>query len=121
MPQNSETGRQGRENGYNKADEIGALLGATRISNNSNEFRWDDKVIVIKTGSSAVVTRAMLTRVAAIVYGVWTNAEWSLYEINPSVFEKLSVQSRSRNHNERYRLVRRTQIRENGRQVPISA
>lgn len=108
MPQNSETGRQGRENGYNNADEIGALLGATRISNNSNEFRWDDEIIVIKTGSSAVVTRAMLTRVTAIVYGERKNTEWRLYKINPKVFEKLSVQSRSRNHNENYRLVRHT-------------
>ena len=121
MPQNSETGRQGRENGYNNADEIGALLGATRISNNSNEFRWDDKVVVIKSGSSAVVTRAMLIRVAAIVYGERKNAEWRLYEIDPVEFENLSVQSRSRNHDENYRLVRRTQIREHGRQIYITA
>jgi hypothetical protein len=121
MPQNSETGRQGRKNGYSRADQIGALLGATRISNNSNEFRWDDKVVVIKTGSSAVVTRAMLTRVNAIVYGERTNAEWRLYEIDPTVFEKLSIQSRSKNHNEKYRLVRRTQMREHGRQIPLAA
>lgn len=119
MPQNRETGRQGRKNGYNRADKIGELLGATRISNNSNEFRWNDKVVVIKTGSSAVVTRAMLDRVAAIVYGEWINAEWKLYKIEPTVFEGLSIQSHSRNHNENYRLVRRKQIRENGNQISI--
>ena len=121
MPQNSETGRQGLENGYNNADEIGALLGAARIANNSNEFRWEGKIVVIKTGSSAVVTRATLGRVAAIVYGEETDDGWVLYEIDPTVFEELSIQSRSRNHDERYRLVRRTQIREHGRQIPAEA
>lgn len=60
MPQDSETGRQGIENGYNHADEIGALLNARRVSNNSNEFDWKGSRVVIKTGSSAVVTRALL-------------------------------------------------------------
>ena len=119
MPQNLKTGRQGRENGYKNANEIGALLGAARIFSNSNEFRWNNKVVVIKTGSSAVVTRAMLARVTAIVYGKKKNSEWKLYEIDPKEFEKLSIQSSSRNHNENYRLVRRTQIREHGREIHI--
>jgi hypothetical protein len=69
MPQNSETGRQGYETSYNNADTIGTLLGAVRLANNSNEFRWNDRTVVIKSGSSAVITRATLGRVTAIVYG----------------------------------------------------
>lgn len=69
MPQDSETGRQGCASGYSRADKIGALLGAERLAKNSNEFRWDSRIVVIKTGSSAVVTRATLGRVVAIVYG----------------------------------------------------
>ena len=119
MPQDSETGRQGCASGYSRADKIGALLGAERLAKNSNEFRWDSRIVVIKTGSSAVVTRATLGRVAAIVYGEETNDGWILYEIAPTLFEALSIQSRSRNHDENYRLVRRTQIRDHGRQVTI--
>jgi hypothetical protein len=121
MPQNSETGRQGYETGYNNADEIGALLGAVRLSNSSNEFRWNARIVVIKTGSSAVVTRATLDRVTAIIYGEETGDGWTLYEITPKVFEELSVQSRSRNHDENYRLVRRKQIRQTGRRIPVEA
>lgn len=121
MPQNSETGRQGYETGYKNADEIGALLGAIRLSNDSNEFRWNGRIVVIKTGSSAVVTRATLGRVTAIVYGEETDNGWTLYEIAAKIFEKLSVQSHSRKHDENYRLVRRKQIRETGRRIPVEA
>jgi hypothetical protein len=119
MPQTSETGRQGRENGYNRADAIGALLGAARLAKNSNEFEWGGRIVLIKTGPSAVVTRATLSRVAAIVYGEETNDGWILYEIAPTIFEALSVQSCSRKHGENYRLVRRTQIREHGRKIRV--
>jgi hypothetical protein len=121
MPQNWETGRLGRENGYKRADEIGALLGAARLSNKSNEFQWDARIVVIKTGSSAVVTRATLRRVAAIVYGEKTGGGWRLYEMTPTKFAELSVQSHSRNHDENYRLVRRTQIREHGGEISVDA
>jgi len=121
MPQNLETGRLGRENGYKRADEIGALLGAARLSNKSNEFQWDGRIVVIKTGSSAVVTRATLRRVAAIVYGEKTGGGWRLYEMTPAKFAELSVQSHSRNHDENYQLVRRTQIREHGGEIPVDA
>ncbi len=120
MPQNAETGRQGRENGYRNADEIGTLIGAARISNKSNVFRWNRKLVVIKTGSSAIVTRPLLAKVEAIIYGEWKHDEWHLYEIGTKVFEKLSKESQSRKHNEEYRLVRRSQIREHGSQIPIS-
>ena len=121
MPQNSKTGRQGYETGYNNADAIGVLLGAVRLSNKSNEFRWDGRTVVIKTGSSAVVTRATLGRVTAIVYGEETDNGWTLYEIVPKIFEELSIQSRIRNHDESYRLVRRKQIQETGRRISVEA
>lgn len=114
MPQSTETGRQGYKNGYGNADQIGALLGAKRISKNSNEFLWNGKVVVIKTGQSAVVTRAMLAKVGAVVYGEKMGDGWVLYEIDPAAFERLSVRSQSNNHDENYRLVRRSQIKDNG-------
>jgi ribosomal protein L25 (general stress protein Ctc) len=120
MPQNAVTGRQGLVNGYNNADQIGVLLGAVRLANNSNEFRWQGRVVVIKTGSSVVVTRATLGRVAAVIYGEETDNGWILYELDPATFEQLSVQSRSRIHNENYRLVRRTQIRDHGRSIVVA-
>ncbi len=119
MPQNAESGCQGLEHGYRNADLIGALLGATRIANNSNEFRWKGRTVVIKTGSSVVVTRATLARVATVVYGEETASGWVLYEIDPATFEGLSVTSQSSKHNENYRLVRRTQIRDNGRVISV--
>jgi hypothetical protein len=82
MPQNADTGPQGLENGYRRANEIGALLGAARISNNSNDFRWEGRTVVIKTGSSVVVTPATLRRAAAIIYGKETRNGWELYEIH---------------------------------------
>jgi hypothetical protein len=117
MPQNADTGRQGFENGYRRADEIGALLGADRINNNSNDFIWNERTVVIKTGPSVIATRATLSRVAAIIYGKATSRGWDLYEIDPTTFEQLSVQSPSSGHNERYRLVTRKQIREHGRRI----
>jgi len=82
-----------------------------------NDFRWGGKLVVIKTGSSAGVTRTTLGRVAAIVYGEETADRWILYEFAPSKFEELSVQSKSRNHDENYRLVRLAQVWEHGRQI----
>jgi hypothetical protein len=120
MSQNAETGRKGYINGYERADEIGALLGAARISKRNNDFMWQDQIIVIKTGPSVVVTRSTLARVMFVVYGERKDAEWKLYQIDPTTFEKLSVQSRSRNHNENYRSVHSTKIREHGSQIPIS-
>jgi hypothetical protein len=38
-PQISDTGRQGRKNGYNNAEEIGALLEATRLADNAESGR----------------------------------------------------------------------------------
>jgi hypothetical protein len=119
MPQNADTGRQGLENGYRRADEIGAVLGAVRINRNSNEFRWEERIVVIKTGPSIIVTRATLRRVTAIIYGKESRNGWELYEIDPTTFELLSVQSQSSGHNENYRLVRQTQIRGHGRRVVV--
>lgn len=117
MPQNAETGQQGYRNGYNYADEIGVMLKATRKNKTSNEFtRQDGKSLLIKTGSPAVVaTRATLGRIDFIIYGDRSDGSWVLYEICPKKFEDLSGQSRSRNHNENYRSVSRTLIREHGR------
>lgn len=84
MPQNSDTGRRGLENGYRRADEIGALLGAVRINRSSNEFRWEDRIVLIKTGPSIIVTRATLRRVTAIICGKETRSGWELYEIEPT-------------------------------------
>lgn len=117
MPQNTATGRKGRENGYIRADEIGILLGAVRISYKSNEFCWKNKVVLIKTGPSAVVTRATLAKVESIIYGERVDVEWRLYQIDPDEFERLSVQSRSRSHNENYRSVSRKQMRYHGRRI----
>jgi len=119
MPQNADTGRQGRENGYRRADEIGALLGAARTSTNSNDFRWEGRTVVIKTGSSVVVTRATLSRITAIIHGARTYNGWVLYEIDPITFEQLSVQSRSSKHNQNYRLVRQRQIRDHGHRIAV--
>ena len=121
MPQTRETGHQGRQNGYKRADSIGALLGAARLAEASNVFQWGGRVVLIKTGSSAVVTRATLDRVAAIVYGEETKDGWILYEIAPTTFEALSAQSCSTKHDEKYRLVRRAQIREHGRRIRCKA
>ncbi|QDV26362.1 hypothetical protein [Aureliella helgolandensis] len=120
MPQDSETGRQGLENGYNHADAIGALLRANRLSNSSNEFDWNGSRVVIKTGSSAVVTRAALERVDAVVYGEATAQGWTIYRVEPRAFDENSIQSQSSNHNENYRLVRRAQIREIGEPVVLA-
>jgi hypothetical protein len=114
MPQNSDTGRAGYENGYGAADEIGKLLGAERIGSKSNEFVLGQTKILIKTGSSAVVTRATLARIDFIIYGFKTSDGWQLYKIDPETFEKHSSQSQSGNHDESYRLVRKKQIKEYG-------
>ena len=119
MPQNAETGRQGLVNGYGNADQIGKLLGAVRVANNRNDFLWKDRIVVIKTGPSAVVTRATLARVSAVVYGEETANGWLLYEIDPATFEALAVTSQSSGHNENYRLVRRSQIRNQGQVIRI--
>ena len=117
MPQDSETGRQGLENGYNHAGVIAELLNAKRVSNNSNEFDWAGSRVVIKTGSSAVVTRAILDRVDVVVYGEETDEGWAIYRVEPRVFNENSIQSQSKNHNENYRLVRRSQIRKIGEPI----
>lgn len=120
MPQNADTGRRGLENGYRKADEIGALLGAVRINRSSNEFRWENRIVLIKTGPSIVAIRDTLRRVTAIICGKETRNGWELYEMDPTTFEQLSVQSQSSGHNENYRLVRQGQIRDHGRRIAVA-
>ena len=119
MPQDSETGRQGYENGYERANHIGSLIGATRIGRASNEFTWRERRVAIKTGPSVVLTRSTLSRIDAIVYGYQEQGVWTLYEMAPRRFEELSVSSQSRKHTDDYRLVRRAQFLEHGRELPV--
>jgi hypothetical protein len=117
MAQTTETGRQGVVNGYNNADGIAALIGAVRVSHGTNDFRLGERLIVIKTGSSTVITESTLSRVDAIYYGEYRDGGWAVYEIAPQTYHALSAPSRSPKHDERYRLVRRTQIRQHGKRV----
>jgi hypothetical protein len=121
MPQDRESGERGRRHGYSRADMIAELIGAVRLSTKSNEFEWKGSHIAIKTGSSPVVTRNMLGRADAIVYGHEHRGGWVVYSISPEIFERLSVQSRSSQHNENYRQVRGGLIREHGTRIhPLS-
>jgi hypothetical protein len=117
MGQTRETGDEGRKNGYRRADEIAALIGAVRVSPISNEFESAGRRIVIKTGPSAVITEATLSRVEAVFYGEYRDGGWAVYELDPQSYRGLSVPSRSTNHDESYRQVRKTQIRQFGRKV----
>jgi len=101
----------------NRANQIGALLDAVRLGNNSNEFPWNDRVVVTKTGPYVATTRATLARVAVVIYGVSRNDGWLLYEIDPTTFEQLSVPSQSGSHTENYRLVGRRDIIDNGERI----
>ena len=114
MGQTAESGKLGNEEGYLWADEIAALLGATRLSPNSNEFQWAERRIEIKTGSSVAITEATLSRVDAVVYGEQHDGEWSLYEIDPQIYRNLSEPSRGRGHKSDYRQVKKSQIRQHG-------
>ena len=119
MPQNVETGRQGYENGYGNADEIGSLLGASRVERNANIFKWNGRHIVIKSGPSAVVTLATLERVKAVVYGVRMGTVWELYEIARETFKGCSGKSKSKRHGDNYRLMSRGKIREHGKVIDL--
>ena len=120
MPQNEDTGRAGAQAGYSNADAVAKLIGATRVRPGSNDFTWEDKNIVIKTGGSgAVVTRATLSRVALVLYGYSVGEVWELYTIESSAFENLSSQSRSSGHDETYRQVTKKKLRENGNRVRL--
>jgi hypothetical protein len=117
MGQTIESGRRGAASGLINADEIAAIIGATRIKPYINVFQLGERLIVIKTGPSAVITEATLSRVDAVFYGEQTDGGWMIYEINPQTYQGLSVPSRSRKHDERYRQVRKTQIRQHGHRV----
>ena len=117
MPQDRETGRKGAEKGYSNADVIGALIRAERIGKNSNEFLWGDRRVVIKSGPSAVVTEATLSRVDAVIFGEQQGGGWVVYEVDPQTYQQASVASKSPSHDDSYRQVSKVQIRQIGRQV----
>ena len=117
MPQDAESGRQGLKKGYARADKIGGILGAERLSKTSNEFLWGNRRIVIKTGPNPVVTRNMLERVEAIIFGEEDDQEWVLYEIDPVTFERISEPSRSSGHDESYRQVSKSKLYSHGRVI----
>jgi hypothetical protein len=122
MPQDSESGIRGVANGYKNANEIATLIGAARRSKSANLFGLGEERVVIKTGSSAVVTLTTLANVDAVVYGFQQYGHWEVYRIAPAAFETVSVASRSKGHDDRYRSVRKTLIRDNGSRIyPPSA
>jgi hypothetical protein len=119
MPQNAQTGRDGRDRGYADADAVANTIGAQRIGPNSNEFMLRNRRISIKTGGPAVVvTRATLGRVDSVLVGENPGGLWDLYEVDPPTFEQNSVQSLSSGHDDNYRSVPLTLVRNIGTAFP---
>jgi hypothetical protein len=99
VPQTRETGLQGHLNGYRNADSLAKRLGATRISQSSNEFRLSGKAVLLKTGDrGAVVSAQSLDRVDAVIYGYRDRDDWAVFELKPSAFREHGAPSRSKSH-----------------------
>ncbi len=119
MPQNRETGRQGRENGYRSDDALAERLSAKRISKQSNEFEMRGRRVLLKTGDrGAVASGATLERVEAVIYGYQDHERWAAFELAPEAFRAHGSPSQSASHRGRdFRQLSKIQCRELGRQI----
>ena len=99
MPQNRETGARGAENGYRNADDIAALLQATRVSSIANEFTLAGRRVAIKTGERGIVIPdGLLARVNSVVYAYPESGGWTIYEVDAESVRRNSQPSRSASH-----------------------
>lgn len=100
MPQDRESGAAGRDYGLRMARGLAKLMGAERLSQTSNEVRWNGKRAVIKSCSPANdsfgVTAAMPPRLDVILAGFEDDqGEVQVWELDARKFETAMRDSRS--------------------------
>lgn len=101
MPQDRESGAIANEYGRATAKKIAAVIGATAISQNSNEFELDGKHITIRCARYSTtkfgVTYKMLKRVE-IIFGAieQKNGSYNIYIIEPNHYAKHMTDTRSK-------------------------
>lgn len=101
MPQNRESGAAANKWGRQIARLIARKLGATEISNRSNEFILNGKNITIRCAhyntDSVGVTYLMLNRIDYVI-GAFEDerGRFNLYELRPTQYKKKMTETRSK-------------------------
>lgn len=100
MPQDKASGRAAVKYGHDMAKRVAKFLGASLLSESSNEATLGNEHIVIKSARQRTpaigLSRAMLKRVQTIVTALQnSNGTYTLYRLDPKWYVRYMVHSRS--------------------------
>lgn len=92
MPQDAESGARANEYGHEVARKIAARIGAISVSETSNEFAHEGRLLTIRCAHEATtavgVTYNMLGRVDAVVAAFEAaDGGYVLYEMSPALYK----------------------------------
>ncbi|MEN6384181.1 MAG: hypothetical protein ABFD79_03185 [Phycisphaerales bacterium] len=99
MPQDRTSGARANEYGHMMARNIAEKIGAAPITDNSNEFAYEGRLITIrcaKKGNNQIgCTYAMLERID-VVFAAFEeeNGIYNIYEMSPALYLSLSRDSK---------------------------
>lgn len=91
MPQNRESGATADDYGYTMARKIAAKLGATPVTDNSNEFALDGQLVTIRCAHSLTdqvgVLYSMLDRIDTVIGAFESETDiYLLYSMSPGLY-----------------------------------
>jgi len=119
MPQDADSGTLANEYGHETAREIAAKIGATSVSDSSNEFAHKGRLITIRSAHQATtsvgVTYNMLERIDSVV-AAFENQDggYDLYEMSPALYR---IRMRDSKNEGKVGLVTRSTFREIGQPI----
>lgn len=121
MAQDSISGAEARIYGHKTARRLARKLGAVSLSEMSNEFAYQGKLITIRCAhadtSDVGVTIKMLKRVDSVVGAFETSPDkYDLFEMSPALFKRYVRDSKKEG---KVGLVRRKKFQEFGRKIKI--
>lgn len=103
MPQDRKSGQKANLYGHETSRRIADKIGAISISDDSNEFLFEGRLVTIrcaKTGNNQVgVTYAMLDRVDLVIAAFEKEKNlYELFEITPALYSQFMRDSKDEGH-----------------------
>ncbi len=121
MPQTRETGAAANEYGHATARAIAAKIGAVPVTEHSNEFAFQGKLVTIRCASQGDnqvgVLYTMLKRIDLVIAAFEEeHAQYRLFSMTPHLY---ATQLRDSKHAGKVGLVRKTQFKDHGTPLQI--
>lgn len=121
MPQNQKTGSKANQYGHETSNVIAEKIGAVSISETSNEFSYEGRLITIrcaKIGNGQVgVTYNMLDRIDSVIAAFQVEQDrYQLYEISPALYKQFMRDSKNEGH---VGLITKKTLKEHGKLLSV--